>query len=64
MSVRSFRCRWFGDLTDGVDEWVLCLRCFQELERLGVVVLDPWDHLMHAPITPDVEARLRKLLDE
>jgi hypothetical protein len=63
MSVRSFPCRWCGDLTEGVDEWVLCPPCFRELERRGIVMVKPRDDLVHTPITPAIEARLRKLLE-
>jgi hypothetical protein len=63
MSVRRYPCRWCGDLTEGSDEYVLCSHCFREVEARGIVMVRPWDAAAHSPITPDIEARLRKLLD-
>jgi hypothetical protein len=63
MSVRRFPCRWCRDLTEGVDEYILCDGCFGEVERRGMVAVTPWDDAAHSPITPALEASLRKLLD-
>jgi hypothetical protein len=63
MSVRRFPCRWCLDLTEGVDEYLLCAGCFRELEQRGVVYVSPRDATAQSPISPDVEASLRRLLD-
>jgi hypothetical protein len=63
MSVRRFPCRWCGDLTEGLDLYVLCDPCQHELAWRGVVMVTPFDGAVNSPMTPEVEARLRKLLD-
>ena len=63
MAASSFPCWVCGRPTDGVDAYVVCSECLLGLERRSRErVGDGADHL--PPIAGDVEARLRKLLDD
>jgi hypothetical protein len=73
MATSYFPCRVCGQLTVGVDVYVVCAACAAEYEqragqRLGEEGLSPQFPLtgqMHLPLTAsEVEARLRKLLDD
>lgn len=63
MSVQRFPCRVCGSLTSGVDSYVVCSDCLRDFERRFNGDVKPHDEIAHAHITPEVEARLRKLLD-
>jgi hypothetical protein len=63
MAASRFPCRVCGRATDGVDTYAVCLECLlgfemRSRERVG----DGVDHL--PPIAGDVEAELRRLLDD
>jgi hypothetical protein len=63
MAVSRYPCRVCGLLTEGVDTYVICSACLlgfetRSRERSG-------DGVGHLPsITGEVEARLRRLLDD
>lgn len=58
-----FPCRACGLPTEGVDTYVICSDCALDFElRFGDARHDGAKHL--APITGDIEARLRQLLDD
>jgi hypothetical protein len=68
MAWSRFPCRSCGQLTDAEDAYVICAGCLNELETAA-----PSDRARHpreddggvAPLAPhEVEARLRKLLDD
>jgi len=61
-----FPCRVCGTSIEGVDTYVVCLDCLQDFDtgrRTGDVRFRLYDELAHAPLTPDDEGKLRKLLD-
>jgi len=63
MAVSRYPCRVCGLPTDGVDTYVVCSDCLLGFERRSRErVGDGVDHL--PSITGEVEARLRKLLDD
>jgi hypothetical protein len=73
MATSYFPCRVCGQSTVGVDVYVVCAACAAEWEqragqRLGEEGLSPEFPLAgqtHLPLTSsEVEARLRKLLDD
>jgi hypothetical protein len=68
MPARRFPCRVCGASTDGVDTYVVCADCLRDFDtgrRTGVVLRNvrPYDALAHARMTPEDEARVRRLLD-
>jgi hypothetical protein len=68
MGPLSFPCRVCGQPTDGLDTYVVCADCVHDFEsghRTGMVLKNvrPYDALAHAPLTPEDEARVRRLLD-
>jgi hypothetical protein len=66
MGPLSFPCRVCGTSTEGVDTYVVCADCLRDYDNgfrtgmLGNVRL--YDELARAPLTPEDEVRLRKLL--
>jgi len=63
-----FPCRVCGTSTEGVDTYVVCADCLREYDngtRTGMRIgrVRPYDELAHAPLTPEDEIRLRKLLE-
>ena len=68
MMASRFPCRACGLLTEGVDTYVVCADCLSDFDtgrRTGMVLRNvrPYDELVHAPMTPADEARVRRLLD-
>jgi len=63
MSVRRFPCRVCGSLTSGADSYVVCADCLGEVELRFSEGVNSNDEFAHAPIPPEVEAKLRKLLN-
>ena len=68
MGPHSFPCRVCGASTEGVDTYVVCADCLRDFDnglRTGMVLgnVRIYDELAHAPLTPEDEARLRKLLN-
>lgn len=59
MHVQRFPCRWCHVLTVGVDTYVICADCLDELNQRSHD-----DELDSAPIDGAAEARLRKLLND
>jgi hypothetical protein len=63
MPASRYPCRACGLLTEGVDTYVICSACTLDFEmRYREAVRDGVQHL--PPITGDIEARLRRLLDD
>jgi hypothetical protein len=64
MDPLRFPCRVCGTSTDGVDTYVVCVDCLQDFDsgRRSGMRLQPNDELARAPLTPEAEARVRKLL--
>ena len=63
MAVSRYPCRVCAQFTEGVDTYVVCSGCLTRFEmRFRERVGDGVDHL--PPVTGDVEARLRRLLDD
>jgi hypothetical protein len=63
MDESWFPCRWCGDTTAGVDSYVVCADCVRDFELRVSADTSAYDDTAQAPIAPEVEARLRKLLD-
>jgi hypothetical protein len=68
MAVPRYPCRSCGQLTEGEDAYVVCVGCLEELEAAAQADRT-WrpieDDIVAAPLAPhEVEARLRKLLDD
>jgi len=68
MGALRFPCRVCGTSTEGVDTYVVCGDCVRDFDsglRTGMVLRNvrPYDELAHAPLTPEDEVRLRRLLD-
>ena len=66
MPARRFPCRVCGTATEGVDTYVVCADCLHDYDngfRTGMASFRLYDELAHAPLTPEDDARLRKLLD-
>ena len=67
MAVSRYPCSSCGQLTEGEDSYVLCCRCLNELEAAARAdrARRPDEDVVAAPLAPhEVEARLRKLLDD
>ncbi len=64
MNVQRFPCRWCHVPTVGVDTYVICADCLDELNKGSHDRTFYGDDLRSAPIDGDVEARLRKLLND
>ena len=68
MAVSRFPCRSCGQPTESVDAYIVCAGCLEELEAAaqsdrGQRRTD--DDFIATPLPPhEVEARLRKLLDD
>jgi hypothetical protein len=73
MTASRFPCRVCGQSTEGVDVYVVCSDCVAEYDRRAVE--GPGDDVrsaylpptgpVHLPLTAgEVEARLRKMLDD
>jgi hypothetical protein len=63
-----FPCRVCGTSTEGEDTYVVCVDCLRDYDngiRTGMRIdsVRLYDELAHAPLTPEDEARLRKLLE-
>ena len=68
MGPLQFPCRVCGTPTEGVDTYVVCGDCVRDFDgglRTGMVPRSagPFDELAHAPLTPEDEVGLRRLLD-
>jgi hypothetical protein len=63
MNVRWYACRVCGGSTAGEDSYVVCSDCLKHYEQRPRVNFQDYDEAAHAPISPEVEAHLRKLLD-
>jgi hypothetical protein len=63
MGVRWSPCRVCGDATAGEDSYVICGDCALDFAERCLGTRKPADDLARAPITPEIEAQLRKLLD-
>jgi hypothetical protein len=63
MSVRWYACRVCGGSTAGEDSYVVCSDCLKHYEQRPRATFRDYDEVAQAPISPEVEARLRKLLD-
>ena len=68
MGALWFPCRVCGASTEGVDTYVVCGDCVRDYDRglrTGMVLRNVrlYDELAHAPLTPEDEVRLRRLLD-
>jgi hypothetical protein len=55
-----FICHYF---TEGADEYVVCRACLHRIDREAAATKRQRDTLVYSPITPEVAARLRRLLD-
>ena len=68
MAVSRFPCRSCGQPTEAEDAYIVCTACLEELEaaaRHEDVRRASEDDFTPTPLTPhEVEARLRKLLDD
>jgi hypothetical protein len=68
MAVSRFPCRSCGQPTEGVDPYVVCSWCLDELEAAARHAELQWaadDDFVVTPLAPhEVEARLRRLLDD
>jgi hypothetical protein len=68
MAVSRFPCRSCGLPTEGEDAYVVCSGCLEELEaeaQREAAYRPPDDDFVPAPLMPhEIEARLRKLLDD
>ena len=63
-----FPCRVCGTSTEGVDTYVVCAACVHDFDsgrRTDMVLRNVrlYDALARAPMTPEDEARVRRLLD-
>jgi hypothetical protein len=68
MSPLWFPCRVCGTSTEGVDTYVVCGDCVRDFDNgfrtgNGIASIRLYDERAHAPLTPEDEVRLRKLLD-
>jgi len=63
MSGSHFPCRICGHLTVGVDTYVICMGCSRDFEMRSREQGDERGEYL-PPIVGEVEARLRKLLDD
>jgi hypothetical protein len=68
MAVSRFPCRSCGQLTDAEDAYIVCTGCLEELEAAASsdrARCSDEDDTVVTPLAPhEVEARLRKLLDD
>jgi hypothetical protein len=72
MAAFRFPCRVCGQATDGIDTYVVCTDCIAELDLLSSVqAIDdesarpsPHDLVHVAPSQDEIDARVRKLLDD
>jgi len=63
MGGRWFPCRVCGDATAGEDSYVICGDCALDFADRRVRTQIPRDDLARALMTPEDEARVRRLLD-
>jgi hypothetical protein len=63
MTVRRYPCRWCQKPIEGIDSYVMCPECVDDLAQQFTGTIRVRDDLARSPITPTVEASLRKLLD-
>ena len=68
MAVSRFPCRSCGQLTEAEDAYVVCAGCLEEFEAAAQhdrARRAEVDDFIATPLAPhEVEARLRKLLDD
>ena len=72
MAAFRFPCRICGQATDGIDTYVVCADCIAELDLLTSAQRDddaaaraaPHDLVHAAPSQDEIDARIRKLLDD
>ena len=67
MGPLRFPCRVCGSSTEGVDTYVVCADCLHDfdngrLPNTGLTNVRLYDERAHAPLTPEDEDRVRKLL--
>ena len=60
MGLPWFPCRVCGLSMEGTDAYVVCDACVRDFDTGSTAC---YDALAHEPLTPEDEARLRKLLD-
>jgi hypothetical protein len=63
VDVSFFPCCVCGCSTFGIDRYVVCANCEKEYDQRPFWEIQDYDEVAYASITPEVEARLRKLLD-
>jgi hypothetical protein len=64
MTARRYPCFICHDFTEGADEYAVCRDCLRKIDREAAATRRQRDTLVYSPITPEVEAQLRRLLDD
>jgi hypothetical protein len=64
MDLRQHSCYFCGDPTNGEDSYVACVPCLLTLEREAAIDRRRRKDAARSRITPEVEARLRRLLND
>ena len=63
MTARRYPCFVCLELTERADEYAVCRPCLRRIDREAAAMGRERDDLARSPITPAVEASLRRLLD-